>query len=135
MKTIIALLTCFIVLASPYSQAQVQPDNPFPTVVFVTSEGNLTVELNREAAPITVANFLRYVAKAQYNNTIFHRLVPGFVIQGGGYDEALELRETGKTVPNESGNNLANLRGTIAMARTSDPHSANTQFFINLVNK
>ena len=132
MKTIIALLTCFIVLASPYSQAQVQPDNPFPTVVFVTSEGNLTVELNREAAPITVANFLRYVAKAQYNNTIFHRLVPGFVIQGGGYDAEFSDKPSYETIVNESGNGLLNTYGTIAMAREHEPHTATRQFFFNL---
>ena len=132
MKTIIALLTCFIVLASPYSQAQVQPDNPFPTVVFVTSEGNLTVELNREAAPITVANFLRYVAKAQYNKTIFHRLVPGFVIQGGGYDAEFSDKPSYETIVNESGNGLLNTYGTIAMAREREPHTATRQFFFNL---
>ena len=108
-----------------------------PTVAFVevtTSAGSFTLQLDGKAAPLTVANFLRNVDSGFYTGTIFHRVIPGFMIQGGGYDEALNVRETAETIPNESGNGLANLRGTIAMARTPDPHSAGTQFFINVVN-
>ncbi|PYE32020.1 peptidyl-prolyl cis-trans isomerase A (cyclophilin A) [Idiomarina fontislapidosi] len=132
MKIIIAFLACFFVLVNPTAQAQVQPDNPFPKVIFVTSEGNITVELNREAAPITVANFLRYVAKAQYNETIFHRLVPGFVIQGGGYDADFSDKPSFETIVNEAGNGLLNSYGTIAMARERKPHTATRQFYFNL---
>tara|TARA_B100000700_G_scaffold323989_1_gene429039 strand:+ start:2296 stop:2883 length:588 start_codon:yes stop_codon:yes gene_type:complete len=132
MKIIIAFLASFLVLVNPTAQAQVQPDNPFPKVIFVTSEGNITVELNREAAPITVANFLRYVAKAQYNETIFHRLVPGFVIQGGGYDADFSDKPSFETIVNEAGNGLLNSYGTIAMARERKPHTATRQFYFNL---
>jgi cyclophilin family peptidyl-prolyl cis-trans isomerase len=108
-----------------------------PAVAFVevtTSAGSFTLQLDGKAAPLTVAHFLKNVDSGFYKGTIFHRVIPGFMIQGGGYDEALNLRETAESIPNESGNGLANLRGTIAMARTQDPHSAGTQFFINLVN-
>ena len=108
-----------------------------PDVAFVevtTTAGSFTLQLDGKAAPLTVAHFLRNVDSGFYNGTIFHRVIPGFMIQGGGYDEELNLRETAATIPNESGNGLANLRGTIAIARTPAPHSAGTQFFINVVN-
>jgi cyclophilin family peptidyl-prolyl cis-trans isomerase len=108
-----------------------------PAEAFVevtTSAGTFTLRLDGKAAPLTVAHFLRNVNSGFYTGTVFHRIIPGFMIQGGGYDEAFKLRETGETVPNESGNGLANRRGTIAMARTPDPHSAGTQFFINVVD-
>jgi cyclophilin family peptidyl-prolyl cis-trans isomerase len=108
-----------------------------PDVAFVevtTTAGSFTLQLDGKAAPLTVAHFLRNVDSGFYKGTIVHRVIPGFMIQGGGYDEDLKLRETAETIPNESGNGLANLRGTIAMARTPDPHSAGTQFFINVVN-
>ena len=108
-----------------------------PDVAFVevtTTAGSFTLQLDGKTAPLTVAHFLKNVDSGFYNGTIFHRVIPGFMIQGGGYDEELNLRETAETIPNESGNGLANLRGTIAMARTQDPHSAGTQFFINVVD-
>lgn len=108
-----------------------------PAVAFVevvTSAGNFTLRLDGRAAPLTVAHFLKNVDSGFYTDTVFHRIIPGFMIQGGGYTENFELRETAETVPNESGNGLANLRSTIAMARTGDPHSAGTQFYINVVN-
>lgn len=123
---------CTIMATLTPAKAQVQPDNPFPRLVFVTSEGNITVELNRDAAPLTVKNFLRYVKKSQYNNTIFHRLVPGFVIQGGGYDADFQVKPSYETIVNESGNGLLNTYGTIAMAREREPHTATRQFFFNL---
>lgn len=123
---------CAVMATLVPAQAQVQPNNPFPRVVLVTSEGNITVELNRDAAPLTVKNFLRYVKKAQYNNTIFHRLVPGFVLQGGGYDADFQAKPSYETIVNESGNGLLNDYGTIAMARERDPHTATRQFFFNL---
>lgn len=123
------LLSTVIILPAA---AQVQPDNPFPRVVFVTSAGDITVELNRDAAPLTVENFFRYVKKAQYNGTIFHRLVPDFVLQGGGYDTDFQPKPTFETIVNESGNGLLNTYGTIAMARERQPHTATRQFFFNL---
>ncbi|WP_404399754.1 peptidylprolyl isomerase [Idiomarina seosinensis] len=120
------------VLFSSQADAQVQPDNPFPRVVFVTSAGDITVELNREAAPLTVKNFFRYVKKASYNDTIFHRLVPDFVIQGGGYDQAFNAKASYGEIVNEAGNGLLNHYGTVAMARQREPHSATRQFFFNL---
>jgi peptidyl-prolyl cis-trans isomerase A (cyclophilin A)/peptidyl-prolyl cis-trans isomerase B (cyclophilin B) len=99
-----------------------------------TNYGNITLELYPDKAPQTVANFLRYVDSGFYENTIFHRVIPGFMIQGGGFDLDYRQKETLKPVANEAGNSLENLRGTIAMARTQDPHSATAQFFINVAN-
>lgn len=132
-STVLFFLTVIpLTLLSPASQAQIQSENPFPRVVFVTSEGDITVELNREAAPLTIKNFFRYVKKAQYNGTIFHRLVPDFVIQGGGYDEDFQSKPSYEKIVNEAGNGLLNEYGTIAMARERGPHSATRQFFFNL---
>ncbi|WMC09762.1 peptidylprolyl isomerase [Oceanimonas pelagia] len=103
-----------------------------PRVELVTSLGTLEVELNEQAAPATVANFLRYVDDGSYAGTLFHRLIPGFVVQGGGYNADYEPLPTYDPVQNESGNGLSNTTGTIAMARTQDPHSATRQFYINL---
>ena len=110
----------------------VQPDNLYPKVRLVTSHGDIEVELDRAKAPITVNNFLTYVKKKLYNNTIFHRLEAEFVLQGGGYDSNYQPIEQLKTIFNESGNGLKNLQGTIAMARLNDPHSASSQFYFNL---
>ena len=130
-KTLIISLVISLSTA-PLAVAQVQPDNPFPRVVFVTSAGDITVELNRDAAPLTVENFFRYVKKAQYNGTIFHRLGPDFVLQGGGYDKDFQEKPNFGPLVNESGNGLLNDYGTIAMARERDPHTATRQFFFNL---
>ena len=110
----------------------VQPDNLYPKVRLVTSHGDIEVELDRAKAPITVNNFLTYVKKKLYNNTVFHRLEAEFVLQGGGYDSNYQPIEQLKTIFNESGNGLKNLQGTIAMARLTDPHSASSQFYFNL---
>lgn len=110
----------------------VQPDNLYPKVRLVTSHGDIEVELDRAKAPITVNNFLTYVKKKLYNNTLFHRLEAEFVLQGGGYDSNYQPIEQLKTIFNESGNGLKNLQGTIAMARLNDPHSASSQFYFNL---
>ena len=96
-----------------------------------TTEGSITVQLDGRRAPITVKNFINLIKSEYFNNTIFHRVIPNFMIQGGGFDQNLSDLESQSSIPNESGNGLTNLRGTIAMARTSDPHSANAQFFIN----
>lgn len=105
-----------------------------PHVVFKTSLGEIELELAQDAAPITVANFLAYVNSGQYNGEIFHRVIPGFVAQGGGLLPNLTERATLPPIKNEAANGLANLRGTIAMARTNVVDSATAQFFINLVD-
>jgi cyclophilin family peptidyl-prolyl cis-trans isomerase len=105
-----------------------------PVVVMETSEGTIEVELNPEKAPVTVENFLKYVKKGHYDGTIFHRVIKGFMIQGGGMTAQMEQKKTEAPIKNEGGNGLKNDRGTIAMARTSDPNSATAQFFINVVD-
>lgn len=105
-----------------------------PRVRMETSEGTIVLELDRSRAPLTVENFLRYVRDGFYDGTLFHRVIRGFMIQGGGYSENFRKKATRPPVRNEADNGLRNLRGTIAMARTSDPHSATAQFFINVVD-
>lgn len=124
---VLSILVCY----APSAAAAVQPDNMFPRVKMVTSHGDIVVELHRHRAPLTVKNFLKYVEAGSYNGTIFHRIVPGFVVQGGGYDAEFTPLTTFNPIPNESGNGLKNSYGTIAMARESDPHSATRQFFFN----
>lgn len=112
----------------------VLPENLFPVVELETSEGLVLVELDRNRAPATVNNFLRYVVGGHYDGTIFHRVIADFVVQGGGYTPTYEDIPVGEPVINESGNGLRNNIGTIAMARFNDPHSATSQFFFNLGN-
>ena len=102
-----------------------------PKVELITNMGTMEVELNDAAAPATVANFLRYVDDGSYAGSIFHRLIPGFMVQGGGYDSDYQTLPTYSPVVNESNNGLANVTGSIAMARTQDPNSATRQFYIN----
>lgn len=103
-------------------------------VQFETNVGNFVVDVNEKAAPKTAANFLRYVNEGFYNNTIFHRVIANFMVQGGGFEAGMLQKETHAPIPLESKNGLTNKRGTIAMARTMDPNSATSQFFINLKN-
>ena len=110
------------------------PDNLFPIVKLETSMGDIEVELNRMRAPITANNFLRYVLEGEYDGTIFHRVMIGFVVQGGGYTKDIEERTMHDSILNESGNGLENLIGSIAMARYDDPHSATRQFYFNMEN-
>jgi peptidyl-prolyl cis-trans isomerase B (cyclophilin B) len=105
-----------------------------PRVVLETTLGNITIELDRKSAPGTAKNFLDYVAGGQFDGTIFHRVIPGFMIQGGGFTADMNQKPTAASIMNEADNGLKNERGTLAMARTSDPHSASAQFFINLKN-
>ena len=105
-----------------------------PLVLMETSSGDILLELFADKAPETVANFLRYVDEEFYNNTIFHRVIKDFMIQGGGLGVRMDEKPTHDPIQNEAGNGLSNVRGTIAMARTSEPHSAAAQFFINLVD-
>ncbi len=102
-----------------------------PTVELETSQGKITVELNNEKAPKSVANFMQYAKDGFYNGTVFHRVIPGFMIQGGGFDEKMSQKPTRGEIENEAKNGLKNTRGTLAMARKPDPHSATAQFFIN----
>ncbi|MGB6450336.1 MAG: peptidylprolyl isomerase [Steroidobacteraceae bacterium] len=101
-------------------------------VRFRTSRGDFTIELYASEAPQTVENFLRYVDEGHFDGTVFHRVIPGFVIQGGGLTPDLEPKGTREPIHNEADNGLKNERGTLSMARTSDPHSATSQFFVNL---
>jgi peptidyl-prolyl cis-trans isomerase B (cyclophilin B) len=105
-----------------------------PQVALDTTMGRIVIELNSEKAPKTVANFIEYVKSGQYNGTIFHRVIDNFMIQGGGFDKNMSQKPTRAPIDNEADNGLTNDVGTVAMARTSDPHSASAQFFINVKN-
>ena len=138
-KILLSLLTAIIligssspVMAKKDDGSQVQPDNYYPRVKIETTMGDIVVELDRRRAPITVNNFLRYVDKRAYEDTIFHRIVPGFVVQGGGYTAVFNGKSNFPDIFNESGNGLTNDLHTIAMARQGDPHTANRQFFFNV---
>jgi cyclophilin family peptidyl-prolyl cis-trans isomerase len=130
MRTLIAALLCLSSLALGAA--------PKPKVKLVTSMGEIVLELEPDAAPKTVENFLKYVKKGQYKGTIFHRVIPGFMIQGGGYVDYLGKKRTDASILNEADRALAaglkNKRGTVAMARTPDPNSAAAEFFINVVD-
>ncbi len=105
-----------------------------PRVQFETSLGMVVLEIDAERAPKSAANFLRYVDDGFYNGTIFHRVIPGFMAQGGGFTADMQQKKTQAPITNEADNGLKNQRGTLAMARTNDPHSATAQFFINFVD-
>lgn len=105
-----------------------------PVVEMRTSEGPVVIELFADKAPKSVANFIEYVKSGHFNGTIFHRVIDGFMIQGGGFDAAMRQKPTRAPIENEAKNGLRNEAGTLAMARTADPHSASAQFFINLVD-
>jgi peptidyl-prolyl cis-trans isomerase B (cyclophilin B) len=103
-------------------------------VLMKTNYGDITIELNNEKAPITAANFEQYVRDGFYDGVIFHRVIDGFMVQGGGFDVSMDQKETRANIENEADNGLTNDEGTLAMARTMDPHSASAQFFINVGN-
>lgn len=105
-----------------------------PEVLLETSHGNIILQLDAKAAPKSVENFIQYVNDGFYDGTIFHRVIPNFMLQGGGFTEKLRKKETRAPIKNEADNGLKNVRGTIVMARTSDPHSATAQFFINTID-
>lgn len=131
-KNLIILLTFCMFLFSFY-----QPGNSreiSPKVLMKTTKGDITLELYPDKAPITVENFLNYVDDKFYDGTIFHRVIPDFMIQGGGYTEDFTEKPSRSSIQNEANNGLKNNRGTIAMARTNEPHSATNQFFINHVD-
>ena len=121
----------FLILL-PVVAAAADPGLRKPVVRLETSKGTIVLELDADKAPKTVANFVEYVKAGFYDGTIFHRVIPGFMIQGGGFTADMQQKTTREPIVNEAANGLANKRGTIAMARTSDPNSATAQFFINL---
>jgi peptidyl-prolyl cis-trans isomerase B (cyclophilin B) len=131
MRTLLAaLLLGLIPLAAFAADAPAGPT----LVLLETTDGDIYLEMNAAKAPKTVANFVQYVKDGQYDGVIFHRVIPGFMAQGGGYTLDFKEKETREPIENESKNGLSNARGTIAMARTNDPHSASAQWFINLVD-
>lgn len=123
-------LLCLALSLSPWVVADTDSAGT-PTVLIRTSEGDITLQLNADKAPLTVENFLNYVDAGFYNGTIFHRVISNFMIQGGGFLPDMTQKDTADPIVNESRNRLHNVRGTIAMARTNDPDSATSQFFIN----
>ncbi len=129
MRHLTALLL-LAVLAVPAAVAE----GSNPRVALETSKGSVVLELYPDRAPKTVENFLAYVESGFYDGTIFHRVIPGFMAQCGGFTPEMRKKPTGEPIPNEADNGLANDRGTVAMARTNDPHSATAQFFINVVD-
>mgnify|MGYP003630148828 CR=1 FL=1 len=127
------LLNLALFSAAAYTKnIAIDPTNIYPKVKLETSLGIIIVELDRVKAPITVDNFLTYVISGEYNNTIFHRIVEDFIVQGGGYDADFLPKKTNGDIVNESGNGLKNEMGTIAMAKENRPHTANRQFFFNI---
>jgi peptidyl-prolyl cis-trans isomerase B (cyclophilin B) len=128
MKHIFINTFCALLLAGAISQNAAADT---VRVLMETSQGNITLELDKEKAPKTVANFLDYVDEGFYTDTIFHRVIKNFMIQGGGFTADMQRKKTHAPIPNEADNGLENKRGTIAMARTGAPHSATAQFFIN----
>jgi len=132
MSPVTLLLAATLLSGEPGAEPAKAPANP--KVVLETSMGRIVVELDAAKAPKTVANFLGYVKSGHYDGTVFHRVIPGFMVQGGGMTADMGEKKTGAPIPNEADNGLKNERGTLAMARTSDPNSATAQFFINTVD-
>ena len=128
------LSTLLIFLGVILSASASETPSKNPKVVLETSKGKIVVELNAQKAPETVKNFLTYVDAQYYDKTIFHRIIPKFMVQGGGFTSDMTKKSTRAPIKNEADNGLKNNRGTIAMARTPDPHSATAQFFINTVD-
>jgi len=132
MNQLIALALGVSLAAVGEAATPATPANP--QVVLETSKGTIVLELEAAKAPKTVENFLAYVQSGFYDGTIFHRVIPNFMVQGGGFTANLQQKPTRPPIPNEADNGLKNDRGTLAMARTSDPNSASAQFFINVVD-
>lgn len=127
-------MTSLLILAAALSSADADKPAGNPTVTLETSKGAIVIELYPDKAPKTVANFLEYAESGFYEGTIFHRVIPKFMIQGGGFTADMKQKPTRAQIENEADNGLKNTRGTVAMARTGDPHSATAQFFINVVD-
>ncbi|REL25676.1 peptidyl-prolyl cis-trans isomerase [Thalassotalea euphylliae] len=133
-KLFIATILLMLSTMTSAKNLAIDPDNLFPKVKLETSKGDIIVELDRVKAPLTVDNFLTYVVQGDFDNTIFHRAIEDFIVQGGGYDKDFTHLKTLPDIVNESGNGLKNEAGTIAMAKESRPHTANRQFFFNLAD-
>jgi len=136
---LLVFLVASVVAAAPQKAAAKADPAPKaagapPRVAFETSKGKIVIELYPDKAPKTVDNFLKYVKAGHYDGTIFHRVIPGFMVQGGGFTPDMKQKATRPPIPNEADNGLTNDRGTVAMARTSDPNSASSQFFVNVVD-
>lgn len=127
-----AMVLCLLGVVGLTQIARGENAGEAPRVVLETNHGNIILELYPDKAPQSVGNFLAYVDEGYYSGTIFHRVIDGFMIQGGGFTDDMTQKSTKNGVPNEADNGLKNSRGTVAMARTTDPHSATSQFFINL---
>ncbi len=132
MAILLALFGFLLQTPAPAAQPQPAPGNP--VVVIETSAGAITAELYKDRAPVSVANFLQYARDGFYTGTIWHRVVSGYVIQGGGYTQEMVEKSTRPPIQNEATNGLSNRRGTLAMARTRQPRSATSQFYINLAD-
>ena len=130
MRTLILSMMLFLTSTLSFATENTMSDTP-TKVKLTTTLGEIIIQLNTEKAPVSTANFLTYVNEGFYNGTIFHRVIPGFMAQGGGFDTSFNQKEVHAPIKNEADNGLPNLRGTIAMARTTDPNSATAQFFIN----
>jgi len=128
----ILALVPVVLCAAGLARAQTPEKGASPVVVLETSLGSIEIELDAEKAPISTANFLAYVDSGHYDGTVFHRVIPEFMIQGGGFDDSMTQKPTKAPIKNEANNGLENLRGTVAMARTNVVDSATSQFFINL---
>ena len=131
-STFLSIVTTLVVAASFAWAQPVQAADP--VVILKTSMGEIDIQLDPKNAPISTENFLAYVKSGFYDGTIFHRIIPGFVVQGGGFTKDMVEKETKPPIKNEASNGLHNLKGTISMARTNDPDSATSQFFLNLVD-
>ena len=133
MRTKTTILALLLLPAAGLAQETFHVSNE-PRVQVVTNVGEFVIELDRIRAPLTVENFLQYVNENHYAGTVFHRVVAGFIAQGGGYTPELKLKDAPHKVFNEAGNGLSNLRGTVGMARSNEPHSADAQFYVNLAD-
>lgn len=133
-KILLSLICCFTLLSTPTWASQENTKSENPHVLLSTNVGDIELELYPQKAPVSVENFLSYVNSGFYNNTIFHRVISNFMIQGGGFTEDMTQKQTQPSIKNEADNGLSNDRGTIAMARTFDVNSATSQFFINVKN-
>ena len=126
MKVALCFLTAMLSITG-----STHAEDATPSVILITTMGDIVIELEADKAPASVENFLAYVDSGFYDGTIFHRVIDRFMIQGGGFTEDMTQKKTEGTIPNEADNGLTNVRGTVAMARRADPHSATAQFFIN----
>jgi cyclophilin family peptidyl-prolyl cis-trans isomerase len=130
LRLLLSLVLGLLPLAAPAKEATAMPVN----IVFETNLGAISLELYPDKAPKTVANFTDYIRAGHYNGTVFHRVIPNFMAQGGGFTADLQQKSTNAPITNEADNGLQNVRGSIAMARTGEPHSASAQFFINVAD-